>query len=140
MLSHSKKPLLLVEDDLVDQMMVKKAFSELGIQRDLVVFSNGEEVVKYLRSDSPRPFLIISDVNMPKMGGLELIKEIQNDESLNYKGKPFVILSTACNDFELKDAYTSGIHGFFEKNVQYKELVKSLGRIIEYWEESKIPE
>lgn len=139
MLSYSKKPLMLVEDDIVDQMMVKKAFAELGVKRDLVILSNGEEVLSYLRSDAPEPFLIISDVNMPRMGGLELIKEIQNDEKCGYRGKPFVILSTACNTFELHEAYKNGIHGFFEKNGQYRELVKSLGRIIEYWEDSRCP-
>ena len=131
---------MLVEDDIVDQMLVKKAFAELGIKRELVILSNGEEVLTYLKSDAPQPFLIISDINMPKMGGFELIKEIQNDEKLGYRGKPFVILSTVCNAFDLNEAYKNGIHGFFEKSIQYKELVKSLGRIIEYWEDCKCPE
>jgi len=84
---RSSKPVLLIEDDSVDALTVKRAFKELKITNELVRTVNGEEALSYLRGQgNEKPCVIITDLNMPKMNGLEFIKSVKSDDTL--KNRP----------------------------------------------------
>lgn len=134
-----QKQIFLVEDDIVDQMMVKKAIRELGYNYEILCFINGEEVLDYLKRDTPPPFLILTDINMPKMNGIELIKEIQKDERLRIKSIPVVILSSSASDYDVKESFENCINGYFEKKMDYSGLISVMQKILEYWEECLQP-
>jgi len=88
------KPVLLLEDDRVDVLSVSRAFKELKIANPLQVVGNGEEGLRYLHDENnPRPCLILLDLNMPRMNGLEFLKVIKNDEEL--KKIPVVVLTNS---------------------------------------------
>jgi CheY-like chemotaxis protein len=81
----SNKTILLLEDDLVDVMTIQRAMSQLGIKNPLVVKSNGEEGQSFLATATERPHLILLDINMPKMNGLEFLAMLKkNPESVSY--------------------------------------------------------
>lgn len=131
-----KGPLLLVEDDIIDQVLFKKAMSVLRITYELIVANNGEEALTILRSDVVPPFIIISDINMPRMNGLELAREILKDEKLRSKSIPFVFMSSSASPEEVKQAYDLCVQGYFEKSLDYNSLKNNLSMIIGYWERS----
>ena len=90
---RGNKPVILVEDDRVDQMTVRRAFRDLKITNPLIIAANGEEALVYLRDAvNPRPCLILLDLNMPRMNGLEFLAIAKKDEQL--KMLPVVVLTT----------------------------------------------
>lgn len=123
------KPILLVEDDPVDAMMVKRAFKELKVTNPLVHSSNGKEALEYLRSEgNERPCVILLDLNMPKMNGLEFLKVIKADNAL--KKTPVVVLTTSREQQDAAESFKPGIVGYIIKPVDYKKFVDAI-RIIE---------
>ncbi len=132
-------PILLVEDDPDDQEMMREILNSLGVKNELVVFYNGHDVLKFLRETSEQPFLILSDINMPKLNGLELRKEINSEQSLKQKSIPFVFLSTTDSRQIVLEAYDLTVQGFFKKPNSYKEFKEMLKMIIDYWRFCKHP-
>lgn len=130
---------LLVEDDETDQMFFRKAYEEIGIPNKLVIKENGEEALEYLRTNPETPFMIISDINMPKMNGLELLKEIQADTRINLKSIPFIIISSSTSDEEVRASYNFGVQGYFQKPFKQQDFVKIVRQINDYWISCKHP-
>ena len=87
-------PLIVIEDDPDDQDMIKRVLTKMELTNELKFFPDGEQALKFLESTLEKPFLIISDINMPLMNGLELKKYIQSNEELKKKCYPFVFLTT----------------------------------------------
>ena len=136
---RNSKPILLLEDDTVDVMTVKRAFKELNITNDLVHVTNGEEALKYLRNeDNARPCVIISDLNMPKMNGIEFIKAAKSDEKL--KNIPVVVLTTSKEDRDKIDSFQLSVAGYIVKPVDYIKFVEAIRAINLYWTLSELPE
>jgi CheY-like chemotaxis protein len=133
----SMNPLLLVEDDFDDQEMIKLAFQDLGFNREIRIFANAEAALKFLYETAVKPFLIISDINLPKMDGLSFKGEIESCSVLREKCIPFVFLSTASSAMFIKKAYELKAQGFFEKGSTYSHLKDSLDTILDYWQKSK---
>jgi CheY-like chemotaxis protein len=129
-------PLIVIEDDPDDQEMIKRVLSKLGLPNEQKFFADGEQALKYLESSSEKPFLIISDINMPMMNGLELRKYIQSKQALRTKCHPFVFLTTTVSAPQVKIATELGVEGFFAKGQSYDELKEVLKTIITYWRSS----
>jgi CheY-like chemotaxis protein len=126
------KPILLVEDDDVDAMTVERALSELKIANELVLKSNGVEAMKYLSDENNRkPCVILLDLNMPKMNGIEFLKIIKKDR--NFKKIPVVALTTSKEDKDKLESFKLGIAGYMVKAVDYKEFVEVVRAIDLYW-------
>ena len=131
-MSQNSTPVLIVEDDDIDQMTVKRVFKELKVPNQLVLRSNGEEALDYLRNaNNEKPCLIFLDLNMPRMNGWEFLEIIQADESLS--NIPVIILTTSDSEEDRKRAeqFRPIVIGYITKPVQYSESVKVIGGQLE---------
>ena len=129
-----KGPIIAIEDDVDDQFLLKTAIEELKIANKILFFENGQEALVYLQSTQEQPFLILCDINMPIMNGLELREHIDRNEYLKKKSIPFVFLSTADNPNIIEAAYHSKIQGFYKKLSNFMDYKKQIRIIVDYWE------
>ena len=128
-----KGPILYVEDDEDDQFLLTQAMKAVGVANKICFFSNGEAALTYLKTTQERPFLILCDINMPVMNGIELARTIYENEFLRHKSIPFVYLTTAANPELVKTAYEMPVQGFYQKPATNEELQAQLRLIIDYW-------
>ncbi|WP_018614528.1 response regulator [Segetibacter koreensis] len=133
-------PILIVDDDLDDQEFLQEAWKELDFTNKLIFFKTAEEVLNYLKQEKESPFLIISDVNLPKMNGFELKEKILNDTSIRYKSIPFVFFSNTATNKQIEKSYDLGSNGFFIKGQSMTEIKNTFTNIVNYWQKSKTPE
>jgi len=123
------KPILLVEDDYVDTMAVKRVLKELNTANDLVCALNGEDALTYLRGkDSKLPCLILLDLNMPKMNGLEFLGAVKADEML--KSIPVVVLTTSNDEQDMTRSFKLGAAAYIVKAFGYRDFRERI-RIIQ---------
>jgi CheY-like chemotaxis protein len=135
---NSAKPILLVEDDQVDAMTVKRALKEINVTNKLDVTNNGEEALAFLRnSANEMPGIILLDLNMPKMNGLEFLKIAKADADL--KKIPVVVLTTSKEDQDRIESFNFGVAGYMIKPVDYRQFVEVIKTINLYWTLSELP-
>lgn len=135
---RNSKPILLVEDDNVDVMTVKRALKDLKINNPLVSTSNGEEALEYLKNDdTKKPCIILLDLNMPKMNGIEFLKITKADDTL--KKIPVVVLTTSSQQQDIIDSFKLSVAGYIVKSVDYAEFTEAIRTINLYWTLSKLP-
>ncbi len=133
------RPVLLVEDDSVDAMTVKRAFKDLRVGNELVRMPNGEEALAYLNDAAkPRPCVMLLDLNMPKMGGIELLKVAKADEEL--RRIPVIVLTTSKDDRDKVESFKLSVAGYIVKPVDYKKFVEAIRILDLYWTLSELPE
>jgi len=133
------KPVLLVEDDSIDAMTVKRAFKDLKVTNQLAVTTNGEEALDYLSDPAKnRPCVILLDLNMPKMNGTEFLKIAKADETL--KKIPVVVLTTSSEERDIVESFKLSVAGYIIKPVDYKKFVEAIRTIDLYWTLSELPE
>jgi CheY-like chemotaxis protein len=131
-------PILLVEDDIVDAMTVKRTLKDINMTNAVVHVANGEEALAHLRdAKSSRPFLILLDINMPKMNGIELLKVMKEDDKL--KTIPVVMLTTSTNDRDIIQSFHLSVAGYMVKPVDYQEFVETMRTVEAYWRLSLLP-
>lgn len=132
------KPILLVEDDSVDAMTVKRAMRDLKVSHSVIHSVNGEEAMKYLTSpDTEKPFVILLDLNMPKMNGIEFLKVVKAHPE--FKTIPVIVLTTSKERHDVLDSFELGASGYMVKPVDYSKFVEILSRIVIYWNSSELP-
>ena len=135
---RNRKPILLVEDDNVDAMTVKRAFKDLKILNSLVRTANGEEALQYLGDESnKKPCVILLDLNMPKMNGTEFLKVVKADDVL--KKTPVVVLTTSKEESDIVESFKLNVAGYIVKPVDYKKFVEAIRAIELYWTLSELP-
>ena len=133
-----KKMLLLVEDDQVDALTVKRAVRETGMDHDIVHLLDGEEALAYLRGQgNPMPNLILLDLNMPRMNGLDFLKEVKQDPSL--KRIPVIVLTTSSDAEDVRQSFLLNVAGYMTKPVDYKIFLKRIQVLKAYWELNRVP-
>ena len=131
--------ILLVEDDIVDVMTVKRAFKEIKVTNHLVVAANGEEALAYLREEkNKKPGIILLDLNMPKMNGIEFLEVAKKDEAL--KTIPVVVLTTSKEEQDKIRSFGLSVAGYMIKPVDYTQFVEVVKTINLYWTLSELPE
>ena len=127
-------PIVIVEDDLDDQEIINDVLQEIGIVNKLIYFTNCPEAFTYLKTSTEQQFLILSDINLPGVNGLEFKKQIDNDQELRQKSIPFVFFSTSTDKRIVTEAFTKmTVQGFFQKCNTIPDLKKTLSSIMEYW-------
>lgn len=135
---NHKQTILLVEDDKIDIKSVKRAFDDLRISNPLYITNNGEEALAYLKNvKNKRPGLILLDLRMPRMNGIEFLKNMKKHEKL--KVIPVVILTTSNEDKERIESFNLGASGYMMKPVNYKGFVEVIKTIKMYWTLSETP-
>ena len=136
---RTKRPILLLEDDDVDVLTVRRALDELEIKNKLVVAGNGEEGIEFLgRPDAPRPAIILLDLNMPRMDGLEFLRTVRARGLAS--GVPIVVLTTSRQDRDVVEGFHLNVAGYMIKPVDYKKFVGLLQTIDHYWTLSELPD
>ncbi len=134
---NNNSPILLVEDDLVDSMTVKRAVKEVGIGNPITVAENGEDALDYLHTTDKLPCLILLDINMPRMNGLEFLENIKHDPK--YRRIPVIILTTSQEDQDKYKSFDLHAAGYMVKPVDYEQFIQLMKTIQEYWSVSKFP-
>jgi len=136
--------ILLVEDDDIDTENVVRAFKKNKLTNPLYCVENGEEALAFLRHEgaysepqkSPRPGLILLDINMPIMNGLELLKIVKKDDDL--KSIPVVVLTTSEVESDRIESFQLSVAGYIVKPVNFEAFVKAISTINVYWSLNKL--
>ncbi|HYE53468.1 MAG TPA: response regulator [Chitinophagaceae bacterium] len=132
-------PIVIIEDDIEDQELLTSVFAELNYPNKIVFFGDGDQALQYLQTFTEQPFLILSDVNLPKLDGFKLRDKIHNNEQLRLKCIPYLFFTTSADQKHVIDAYSKSIQGFFTKPGSYGDLVRVIRNIIEYWKDCHSP-
>ena len=134
----TNQPILLVEDDAVDVMTIKRALKELKTTNPLQVAGNGEEALEYLRNpQNVKPTLILLDLQMPRMDGITFLKIIKDDPVL--KRLPVIVLTTSDEPRDKIASFNLSVAGYMLKPVDYKQFVEVIKAINLYWTLSELP-
>jgi CheY-like chemotaxis protein len=134
----TNKPILLVEDDQVDMMRVTRALKEIHVTNQIVYRENGEDALNYLQDEnSDKPCLILLDLNMPVMNGIEFLQAVKKDERL--RGIPVVVLTTSNDQQDKLNSFNLGVAGYVAKPVDYRQFVEVMRSIDAYWTISAMP-
>jgi CheY-like chemotaxis protein len=126
-------PVIIIEDDADDQEILTEIFQKLNYPNEIVFFFDGQEALRYINKTDILPFLILSDINMPKLSGFELREKLKTDAELKIKCIPYLFFSTALNQKTVIDAYSMSVQGFFVKQSSISEIEKTISVIMEYW-------
>lgn len=133
-----KKSLLLIEDDSVDAMTIRRAVEHTGKVDQVVHLTNGEEGLAYLHDQgNEMPFLIMLDLNMPRMNGLEFLEEVKNDHNLCRI--PVVVLTTSTKTCDIDGTFSHSVAGYMVKPVDYEKLVEIIQTVNDYWSINVLP-
>lgn len=131
--------ILLAEDDRADQVLTRRALERGKLKNDLYIVEDGEEALDYLLrrgkyvnpEDSPRPDLVLLDLNMPKLDGREVLAEIKRHESL--RNLSVIVLTTSSQDEDVLRSYDLGVSSYITKPVSMEQFVSVIQTIQEYW-------
>jgi CheY-like chemotaxis protein len=136
---RNMKPILLVEDDKVDAMTLKRALKDLKVTNSLVHTTNGEEALAYLYDQAnEKPCVIILDLNMPKMNGVEFLKIAKADNNL--RRLPVIILTTSKDEWDRFQTFDLCVAGYIVKPADYKNFLEAIRTVQLYWTLSMLPE
>jgi len=130
------KDILLIDDDEIEFMKVSRAFAKLGIKNSLRHKVNGLDAKKYLEETIDLPGLILLDLNMPKMNGIEFLEFIKGNDRL--KKIPVVVLTTSNNEQDRMDSFNHSVAGYMIKPIRLEEYERVLDIVKNYWSQSKI--
>lgn len=131
--------ILLVEDDKVDVMNVQRAFRNVEVEHPLWVARDGLEALEMLRGDRVplERLIVLLDLNMPRMGGIEFLQEVREDERLSWL--TVVVLTTSGSENDLVDAYNLNVAGYLVKPVTFDSFVDLVERLNSYWTAVELP-
>ncbi|RWW98793.1 response regulator [Flavobacterium cerinum] len=130
------RDILVIEDDEDDRDILKEIFRDLGYKNNILFFSDSIEALEYIKRPEIEPFIIISDINMPKLGGFELRNIILEEEVLADKDIPYIIISNAQDEYSVKEANKLSIQGFIHKGNDYNKYKEKIKNLIDYWKEN----
>ncbi len=122
---------LLVEDNLIEIMKMKRTISLLKSNHTIHEAKNGEEALHFLEDKDNIPDIILLDLNMPKISGIEFLRIIKEKKDL--KHIPTIILTTSNNQKDLLECYRTGMSGYVLKPLKYEDYVKKIETVLAYW-------
>lgn len=123
--------ILLIEDDAIEVMKFKRVLSNLGLNYTIIEANNGEEALNLLNIKDQIPNLILLDLNMPRIDGIEFLSNLKKNDKL--KHIPAVVLTTSNNFKDLKKCYEIGIAGYILKPLKYEEYRTKIENLLTYW-------
>ncbi|WP_426356880.1 response regulator [Pseudocolwellia sp. HL-MZ19] len=130
--------LLLIEDDDIDAMMIQRSFLKQRISNNIIRAYDGIEALEFLRSDkAPRPLIILLDLQMPRMGGIEFLKELRADEDLSEI--VVFVLTTSQSEEDMLSSYRQHIAGYFVKGKSGEQFLDIINILDSYWKVVRLP-
>lgn len=131
--------ILLIEDDIVDVMNMKRAFIKKGITHPLYVAENGEEALHMLKySDMPKPHVILLDINMPRMSGIEFLTILRSDPY--FKDVSVFIISSSNEDVDKISAHKLNVSGYILKPLSGNEFANKVDVLNNFWQLCEFPD
>jgi len=128
-----------VEDDRIDAMTVQRALKEIKVLNQVIIRENGEEALEFLRDEAnQQPAIILLDLNMPKMNGIEFLEVAKTDDSI--KKIPVIVLTTSHGEWDRIQSFNLGAAGYMVKPVDYLQFVEVIRVIDLYWTLSELPD
>mgnify|MGYP000577902511 CR=1 FL=1 len=128
---EKKLNILLIEDDMIEIMKLNRTVSSLKLNHNIVEANNGEDALKILEKKDELPDIILLDLNMPKINGIEFLSILKKDDVLKYI--PTIILTTSSNQNDLLECYKIGIAGYVLKPLKYEDYVSKIEKLLAYW-------
>ena len=122
---------LLIEDNLIEIMKMKRTISLLKLNHTISFANNGEEALEILEDKGQFPDLILLDLNMPKLSGIEFLTILKSNKDI--KHIPTVILTTSDNQKDLEECYRMGVSGYILKPLKYDNYVQKIENVLSYW-------
>lgn len=123
--------ILFVEDDTIEVMMFNRVLKKIGLNHRLIEASNGENALEILKAKEVIPDIILLDLNMPKLNGIDFLKILKNDEQLNHI--PTIIFTTSNNHRDIAECYKIGIAGYVIKPLKYDDYLVLVKKTLDYW-------
>ncbi|WP_405297023.1 response regulator [Algibacter sp. Ld11] len=123
--------ILLIEDDMIEVMKFQRTIASLKLDHKIIEANNGEEALKKLEKKDELPDIILLDLNMPKINGIEFLNILKSDDVLKYI--PTIILTTSQNQKDLLECYKIGIAGYVLKPLKYEDYVSKMEKLLAYW-------
>ncbi len=135
----SQLTVLLIEDNPRDVRLTQRAFQQVELTHDLRVVRDGDEAIAYLNREgtyhdpslSPRPNVILLDLNLPRMGGHEVICQVKQDP--RFKQVPIIVLTTSGRPVDIRQAYENGANAYLLKPVEFNRFTEVLGQLGKFW-------
>ncbi|WP_445453752.1 response regulator [Flavobacterium sp. 25HG05S-40] len=128
--------ILLIEDDAIEVMKFNRVLATLKMNHKIIEANNGEEALTILKEKEIIPDIIILDLNMPRINGIEFLKILKNDDYLKYI--PSIILTTSNNHKDVMECYKIGIAGYVLKPLKYEDYVERIRKMLEYWSTNEL--
>ncbi|UII81031.1 response regulator [Flagellimonas sp. CMM7] len=126
---------LFIEDDMIETMKLQRAISKFQSKHKITEAKNGEEAMEFLKGGN-LPDIILLDLNMPRMSGIEFLSILKADDRLKYL--PTIILTTSENRVDLLKCFEIGIAGYIIKPLKYEDYESKLKKVFDYWEVSEL--
>ena len=132
-------PIIIIEDDEDDRTMLTEVLQQSLYTNPVHFFEDGYKALEFLNNNDVIPFIILSEINMPKLDGFALRDKIKMDAKLQLRCIPYLFFSTALNQNAVVKAYSLSVQGFFQKQSSFQELEKTITVIMEYWRRCAAP-
>ena len=128
--------ILLIEDDTIELMKLNRAMLSLNMNHKVTEINNGEDALELLLNEEYYPDIILLDLNMPKINGIEFLSILKTNESLKFI--PTIILTTSSNKKDLLECYNIGIAGYIQKPLKYQDYISKINILLSYWSANEL--
>ena len=128
--------ILFIEDDTIEVIKFNRVLKTLGLNHVIIEAENGENALLILQKKETIPDIIILDLNMPKLNGIEFLRILKNDALLQYI--PAIILTTSSNYKDILECYKIGVGGYVLKPLKYEDYVDRIQKILAYWSSNEL--
>lgn len=128
--------ILLIEDDAIEVMKFNRVLSSLNLAHKIIEANNGEKALSFLNAKDVIPDIIVLDLNMPKISGIDFLQILKKDDHLKFI--PVVILTTSNNHKDILECYKIGIAGYLLKPLKYEAYLDNVKKLLEYWSSNEL--
>lgn len=134
------RKIIIIEDDAEDREVLLEIFEDLGLRENTKVFTESKTALEYFSTTEDKVLLILSDISLPNMTGLDLKKQIEADPELKKKTIPFIFYTSVGREHEINEAFLeANVHGYFHKASDYNVMREDIKIMYEYWTRSQRP-
>jgi CheY-like chemotaxis protein len=135
-----KGSIIIVDDDGDDLDLIEKIVSQLNLDNPIIRFSKAEQLLNHLTRTKENPLVVLCDINMPLMNGLELKERLNAEPAFSSRCIPFVFLTTSANKAQVCQAHKLNAQGFVVKGTSFDQLKETLSVVIHYWQANAHPD